>query len=131
MKTKAISIVLLALLILPLTACTNDHEELVEVPDLSQYKTDSVGDNSNVINIVSGQNYPEGYAYDSIEIQSETAPYGLTVFLKVEPAAAKIEDNLQNNADTTFNLIGNLGTLDYKNADSKETIASYERSASQ
>ena len=59
----------------------------------------------NVINIVSGQEYPEGYSYDSIQIQSETKPYGLTVFLKVEPSAVKIEDELQVNADMTFDLI--------------------------
>ena len=102
-------------------------EKLYEIPDLSQYKTDYVGDSSNVINIVSGQEYPEGYSYDSIEIQSETEPYGLTVFLKDEPSAAKLEDELQVNADMTFDLIGNLGTIDYKTADSKEIIASYER----
>lgn len=62
-----------------------------------------------------------------IQIQSETKPYGLTVFLKVEPSAVKIEDELQVNADMTFDLIGNLETLDYKIADSKEIIASYER----
>ena len=36
-------------------------------------------------------------------------------------------DELQVNADMTFDLIGNLGTIDYKTADSKEIIASYER----
>ena len=102
-------------------------EKLYEIPDLSQYKTDYIGDSSNVINIVSGQEYPEGYSYDSIEIQSETEPYGLTVFLKDEPSAVKLEDELQVNADMTFDLIGNLGTIDYKTADSKEIIASYER----
>ena len=94
-----------------------------EVQEIADY----VGDSSNVINIVSGQEYPEGYSYDSIQIQSETKPYGLTVFLKVEPSAVKIEDELQVNADMTFDLIGNLETLDYKIADSKEIIASYER----
>ena len=83
--------------------------------------------NRHVNNIVSGQEYPAGYSYDSIEIQSETEPYGLTVFLKDEPSAAKLEDELQVNADMTFDLIGNLGTIDYKTADSKEIIASYER----
>ena len=102
-------------------------EKLYEIPDLSQYKTDYIGDSSNVINIVSGQEYPVGYSYDSIEIQSEAEPYGLTVFLKDEPSAVKLEDELQVNADMTFDLIGNLGTIDYKTADSKEIIASYER----
>ena len=36
-------------------------------------------------------------------------------------------DELQVNADMTFDLIGNLETIDYKTADSKEIIASYER----
>ena len=37
-----------------------------------------------------------------------------------------MKDELQVNADMTFDLIGNLGTIDYKTADSKEIIASYE-----
>ena len=126
MKRKTLTIIPIVMLIMLLSACGR-KETLYEIPDLSQYKTDYVGDSSNVINIVSGQEYPEGYSYDSIQIQSETKPYGLTVFLKVEPSAVKIEDELQVNADMTFDLIGNLETLDYKIADSKEIIASYER----
>ena len=126
MKKKVLAIMLVAMSIMLISAC-GKKEKLYEIPDLSQYKTDYVGDSSNVINIVSGQEYPEGYSYDSIQIQSETKPYGLTVFLKVEPSAAKLEDELQVNADMTFDLIGNLGTIDYKTADSKEIIASYER----
>ena len=112
---KVIPIILFTVSAILLSACGR-KEELYEIPD-----------SSNVINIVSGQEYPEGYSYDSIQIQSETKPYGLTVFLKVEPSAVKIEDELQVNADMTFDLIGNLETLDYKIADSKEIIASYER----
>ena len=126
MKKKVITIILIVLSIISVTACGR-KEKMYEIPDLSQYKTDYVGDSSNVIQIVSSQDYPEGYAYDSIEIQSESEPYGLTVFLKVEPSASKLEDELQVNADITFDLIGNLETLDYKIADSKEIIASYER----
>ena len=126
MKKKVLAIMLVTVSIMLISAC-GKKEKLYEIPDLSQYKTDYVGDSSNVINIVSGQEYPEGYSYDSIEIQSETEPYGLTVFLKDEPSAAKLEDELQVNADITFDLIGNLGTIDYKTADSKGIIASYER----
>ena len=126
MKKKVLAIMLVAMSIMLISAC-GKKENLYEIPDLSQYKTDYVGDSSNVINIVSGQEYPEGYSYDSIEIQSETEPYGLTVFLKVEPSASKLKDELQVNADMTFDLIGNLGVLDYKIADSKEIIASYKR----
>lgn len=126
MKKKAIAIILVVLSIISVSAC-GKKEEMCEVPDLSKYKTDYVGDAPNVINIVSGQEYPEGYSYDSIEIQSETEPYSLTVFLKAEPSASKLENELQVNADMTFDLISNLGTLDYKIVDSKEIIASYER----
>ena len=126
MKKKVLAIMLVAMSIMLISAC-GKKENLYEIPDLSQYKTDYVGDSSNVINIVSGQEYPEGYSYDSIEIQSETETYGLTVFLKDEPSAVKLEDELQVNVDMTFDLVGNLGTIDYKTADSKEIIASYER----
>ena len=126
MKKKVLAIMLVAVSIMLISAC-GKKEKLYEIPDLSQYKTDYVGDSSNVINIVSSQEYPEGYSYDSIEIQSETEPYGLTVFLKDESSAVKLEDELQVNADMTFDLIGNLGTIDYKTADSKEIIVSYER----
>ena len=126
MKKKVLAIMLVTMSIMLISAC-GKKEKLYEIPDLSQYKTDYVGDSSKVINIVSGQEYPEGYSYDSIEIQSETEPYGLTVFLKDELSAVKLEDELQVNADMTFDLIGNLGTIDYKTADSKEIIASYER----
>ena len=127
MKRKVLAIVLVVITIISISACGIRNEELYEVPDLSKYKTDYVGDTSKVVSIASGQDYPEGCSYDNIEIQSETEPYGLTVFLKVEPAAPKLDDELQVNADMTFDLIGNLGTLDYKVADSKEMIASYER----
>ena len=126
MKKKVLAIMLVAMSIMLISAC-GKKENLYEIPDLSQYRTDYLGDSSNVINIVSGQEYPEGYSYDSIEIQSETEPYGLTVFLKDELSAVKLEDELQVNADMTFDLIGNLGTIDYKTADSKEIIVSYER----
>ena len=126
MKKKIIAIILIVLSIMSVSACKS-KEEKHELSNLSQYKTAYVGDAPNVINIVSGQDYPDGYSYDSIEIQSETEPYGLTVFLKVEPSASKYKDELQVNADMTFDLISNLGTLNYKMADSKEIIASYER----
>ncbi len=126
MKKKVLAVILAVVSIMSISAC-GKQETVYETPDLSQYKTDYVGDSVNVINIVSGQDYPEGYSYDSIEIQSETEPYGLTVFLKAEPSASVLEDQLQVNADMTFDLIGNLETLDYKIVDSKEVIASYER----
>ena len=65
MKKKVLAIMLIAMSIMLISAC-GKKEKLYEIPDLSQYKTDYVGDSSNVINIVSGQEYPAGYSYDSM-----------------------------------------------------------------
>ena len=65
MKKKVLAIMLVAVSTMLISAC-GKKEKLYEIPDLSKYKTDYVGDSSNVINIVSGQEYPEGYSYDSI-----------------------------------------------------------------
>lgn len=126
MNKKAIAWILAVVSILLISGCSKKGETQ-KADDLSQYKTEYIGDNSNVIHIVSGQDYPKGYTYDSIEIQSATEPYGLTIYLKVDSSAPALQDELQANADRTFALIGNLGTLDYKTADSKEKIASYVR----
>ena len=60
MNKKVLEIMLVSISIMLISAC-GKKEKLYEIPDLSQYKTDYVGDSSNVINIVSGQEYPEGY----------------------------------------------------------------------
>ena len=67
MKKKVLAIMLVAVSIMLISAC-GKKEKLYEIPDLSQYKTDYIGDSSNVINIVSGQEYPAGYSYDSIAV---------------------------------------------------------------
>ena len=54
MKKKVLAIMLVAVSIMLISAC-GKKEKLYEIPDLSQYKTDYIGDSSNVINIVSGQ----------------------------------------------------------------------------
>lgn len=51
MKKKVLAIMLIAMSIMLISAC-GKKEKLYEIPDLSQYKTDYVGDSSNVINIV-------------------------------------------------------------------------------
>lgn len=51
MKKKVLAIMLVAVSIMLISACEK-KEKLYEIPDLSQYKTDYVGDSSNVINIV-------------------------------------------------------------------------------
>lgn len=57
---------------------------------------------------------------DNLKLKSS-----MTLFSLVKPEYEV--DELQVNANMTFDLIGNLGTLEYKEADSKELIAAYER----
>lgn len=122
------AILMIAIIIALLTAACGNTSSVEDVTDLQQYRTEYVGDSTNVANIVSHQDYPNGYSYEYIEIQSETEPYGLTVCLNIDPNASEIGEQFHTNADTAFDLIGNLGTLEYVDADSKEVIASYEAS---
>ena len=115
---------------LALSACGGAKTQVNNGPTgPEQYKTEYVGDAPNVIGVVGSLAYPEGYSYESIEIQSFTEPYGLTVFLTVDPesAGAVSEADFQNDADKTFELIGNLGTLEYKDSQSKELLATFSR----
>ena len=106
----------------------NGSEPAAQESPLEQYRTDYVGDNSSVANIAGLTEYPEGYAYDHIAIQSDEEPYGLTVYLKAEEGTAAEAVDFEGCAETAFGLIGNLSLIDYVNADTDETIASFERS---
>ena len=93
-----------------------------------EYRTEYVGDSPNVVGIVSNLQYPEGYSYESIVIQSQNEPFGLTVFLDVDDDANSIStSDLQKAADSTFELIGNLGKLEYRTSTKNGTIASFVR----
>jgi len=122
------NIILLLMLALMLTACKKENEKAA-ASDISQYKTDYIGDAPSVVNIVSGLDYPKGYYYDSIEIQSQEEPYGLTVLLRKDEDAEDIDfqESLEKNADITLNMIGNLGILNYRVLGSDEVVASYRK----
>lgn len=95
--------------------------------NLEQYKTDYVGDNSKVSQLAALQDYPEGYTYDHIEIQSDKEPYQLVVFLKVEKASDKVAEELQSNSQSLFDLIGNLEQVAFVDTTSQEEIAHFTR----
>ena len=52
MNGKTLALILSVISITSISSC-GKKEALYEIPDLSQYKTDYVGNSSNVINIVS------------------------------------------------------------------------------
>lgn len=57
-------------------ACSNQNTKDEDI------RTRYIGDNSKVSQIAENLPYPESIKYDHIEIQSETEPYELKVFVK-------------------------------------------------
>ena len=92
---------------------------------LEERLTDYIGDASQVVGIASNLPYPEGFSYRSIEIQSDTEPYELTVFLDGEGNAS--ESDFENAAKLAFDYIKNMGTICFCMEATKEEVASFER----
>ena len=92
---------------------------------LYDYKTAYIGDNSKVSHIVGAMQYPKGAKCETIKIQSEKEPYGLTVYL----SGAGIPDaaSYQKNALMCFALIGNLEEIKYQNSESGAVLAEFSR----
>lgn len=93
-------------LVLVLCGCQNR-----KIDSLYHYKTDYVGDNSSVSQIVSRQDYPKGFEVGAIEILSSKSPYGLKIFVK-DTSNINRED-LFINAIESFALIKNLDRIYY------------------
>ncbi len=89
---------------------TEDADSTV---DLEQFRTDYIGDNSKVVGIASNQTYPEGYSYDSVELQTSEYPYELKVFLNKDASAKTLYNELDENAKEAFDLIGSMDMLTY------------------
>lgn len=86
---------------------------------LYKYKTPYVGDNSKVVNIVSGLDFPEGTKRGTVQLQTDSPPYGIVVNL-VESGENKTyylneegRDKLEKNAILMFALIDNLDIIKY------------------
>ncbi len=105
-------------LLLIFSSCNKKEKSLYD------FKTDFVGDNTKVSQIVSKEAYPKNFKTGEIKILSEKEPYGLKVFCKNFEDVEK--EDLFKNAATTFALIKNLGNLSYVDADEKE-IFSFSR----
>lgn len=93
-------------LLLILSACQSKGSD-----SLYNYRTNYVGDNTKVSQIVSNQDYPKDFEVGAIEILSSKSPYGLKVFVK-DTSNIKRED-LFKNAITSFALIKNLDRIYY------------------
>ncbi|WP_313095883.1 DUF4825 domain-containing protein [Streptococcus parasuis] len=98
-----------------------------EMDSLEQYRTEYIGDNNNVIKIASLQDYPTGYTYDHIEIRSDEEPYELIIHLKVTEMPDNDYLDLEQNSNSIFDLIANLGKITFVNEETQKEIVSYNK----
>ncbi|HFI0331589.1 TPA: DUF4825 domain-containing protein [Streptococcus suis] len=98
-----------------------------EMDSLEQYRTEYIGDNNNVIKIASLQDYPTGYTYDHIEIGSDEEPYELIIYLKVTEMPDSDYLDLEQNSNSIFDLIANLGKITFVNEETQKEIVSYNK----
>lgn len=96
-------------LLLIFSSCNKKEESLYD------FKTDFVGDNTKVSQIVSKEIYPKNLKTGEIKILSEKEPYGLKVFCKNYKDLER--EDLFKNAAITFALIKNLDNLYYVDED--------------
>ena len=99
-------------LLLIFSSCNKKEKSLYD------FKTDFVGDNTKVSQIVSKEAYPKNFETGEIKILSDKEPYGLKVFCKNFEDIEK--EDLFKNAATTLALIKNLDNLSYVDAEEKE-----------
>lgn len=98
-----------------------------EMDSLEQFRTEYIGDNNNVIKIASLQDYPTGYTYDHIEIRSDEEPYELIIYLKVTEMPDSDYLDLEQNSNSIFDLIANLGKITFVNEETQKEIVSYNK----
>lgn len=96
-----------------------------KIPELYDFKTAYVGDNSKIIGVVSYQEYPGKWQYSSIEVQSQKEPYALNIRLKNGNPIA--EKDFFKNAVNTFALIDNLFEIVYLPEIGEEPMAIFTR----
>ncbi len=77
------------------------------------YKTDYIGDNSKVGGIISLLEFPEDISVDHFELQTDTEPYGVTIFLNVDNVAYDTLTACWKNAAILFALVGNVSTVSF------------------
>lgn len=114
-----------------LTGCDNKQESLIDI--LYKNKTEYLGDNSKVVNIVSSLEYPKGYKYVHIELLTENeGDYQLNIVLEESDEPHKLPDEHDVIAQSAilFSLIENLDKVAYVTSknDKNRTIVNFERS---
>jgi Antirepressor regulating drug resistance, predicted signal transduction N-terminal membrane component len=103
------------------------------IDSLMDNKTPYVGNNSKVLALVGSMYLPQGIFRDTIELQTKSTPYGITINLTMKDKSGIVSNGILNsdgfyrNSIILFSLIDNVDVVDYKLKDktSKESGAIY------
>ena len=94
------------------------------IDTLYNYRTQYIGDNTKVGNIVSYLAIPDGFDYDYFELKTSEEPYGLIIHLKAKAelrADAKfgstLDEMFSHNAQLALSLIKNAQWVEYALSD--------------
>ncbi len=91
-----------------------------KVEEMMANKTRYVGNNSKVAALIDAMPFPAGISRDTIELRTETQPYGLKINLNMKDDAGILEkgavnrETLYKNAILLFSLIDNVDTINYR-----------------
>lgn len=105
------------------------ESESILASTLFQYKTDFIGDNIKVSNIVSNLQPHAGVTYDSIQLQTEEQPYQLSIYYTIDDYApikrkgAVSGEAFYNDAVILLSLIQNLDEVTVYLQDKENTFA--------
>ncbi len=112
-----------------LIGCNMEKEENL-IDRLYKNKTEYIGDNSKVGNIISKLEYPKGYKYKSMEIMADEKPYSLILNFELAEGKNLSMDAFRIQSAIIFSLIDNLDEIVYVPVNSEvEGILPIDRSS--
>lgn len=123
-----VAIAVVALVCVGAGLLANPVKNTVEDPrrqPLLLYRTQYIGDNAAVGNLVSLLDFPENLQYDGVELYTSEPPYGLTIYFKTDTetrdsySGVLNQDPLKQNAVLLFSLIENADTISFTLDDGK------------
>ena len=124
-------------LVTGITAVTID-DEATDIPTLLENRTEYIGDNSAVGNLINELSFPGTVKYDKFELQTEEEPYALTVYFTTDSGPLKFYkddiawDGFYENQIILFSLIGNVEEIKFNLSDENEYIEmAYPRSTAE
>ncbi|MGL5313469.1 MAG: M56 family metallopeptidase, partial [Peptostreptococcaceae bacterium] len=110
---STVGIVSIIALSIVLLTSAKESDEMKYAKSLYQYKTQYIGDASNISNLLSKLEYGENKT--GIELQTAIEPYGLKVYYEFnEGNKEEIENQMYSNAVIIFSLIENLDYIEFE-----------------